>query len=1057
MSEGGGAAALVPPQYGAPTKHSHAKVGGGAHTHTHPGASEGHRHRAGSEDGHPDVGLLPMVKAASLEEPAGAGEEEGKAERQVDQQTREDWAKRGWARPDGSYPIPDLAHGGKDYLRRAIQSFGRGGANPADKAHIIKRAQALGLTAMLPDDWQPAKAWFHDFDIKAVTAREDGTLLLRGFANTWDTDRDGETTAKGAFDASLSTFMTNPVLLYNHREGQEIGTVSLAEPREKGLYVEAEVPPPAPGAPGWHVKVYSDIKRRILRAFSMGGVFHRGKGTASRTIERVDLYEVSVVSIPANQTSLFELAEAKGLTFAEAACGAQDGRAEALRANGRGAGSGAGEALSGAPRALDGKAASPHHHGARGGRGGRTHSHPGGTLPHLHGSHSHVGSTRLHLHGAAPLAHTHPGTGTPTKPVAFHPVESTAAPAALTAGELSTKAPPPDDDDQAPDDAGDGSVDELLTALQAAIDEVVSRDDLDDGGKVESIEAILSEFVDEAQDRLEDSGGQEEEEGDEGPQKALAYVTAKDAAIGQHIKDALTALQRAEERGMPPDDQDQGTQTEGKGAGGTLTVDRSEWEAQQRLVNELAEEKRGRELEAKAANLAAAQLEKEQKAAEEKAKAEAEEQKRLSGLVAVALDQLRAGVTGGRKFRHPQSTEGNGTQGTGTPGGARSGGKGFTGWLRDLRAAKKGDYSAYQRLTEQQQKAAEWYATDENGELDTKALGEATTGAGGFLVPPQYWQAGIAEFRLAAAKIRRLVTVITAVNSNLVYIPRETGVSTVGWTAEGAAKPSTDQTFGQIAVNIFTLAGISKVSNQLLEDSSPAVDQIVRKDLGRVLGQAEDVAFINGSGAGQPTGILNTSGVLTVAYSAPSSGSGLGDAISAGITAIDSNFFDLPNALISHPRMIAKLRQVKDNQGRYIFEPGWTVGPWSGGAQSFLGSGTGNIPGIQSVNPNTNPGGPVGSVWGLPVWSDANIPTTLLWGGSSYGPGGSESPIILGVWEEAYILERSGVTLDVSNEAGTSFEQNQTWFRGEERIGFTAARQPTAFCFITGLNNSIAG
>jgi hypothetical protein len=45
--------------------------------------------------------------------------------------------------------------------------------------------------------------------------------------------------------------------------------------------------------------------------------------------------------------------------------------------------------------------------------------------------------------------------------------------------------------------------------------------------------------------------------------------------------------------------------------------------------------------------------------------------------------------------------------------------------------------------------------------------------------------------------------------------------------------------------------------------------------------------------------------------------------------------------------------------------------------------------------------------------------------------------------------------VDVSNEAGTAFESNQTWYRGEERIGFTAARQPTAFCYVTGLTASI--
>lgn len=63
---------------------------------------------------------------------------------------REDYAKRGIAMADRSYPIPD-----KDALRRAIQSFGRGSGDKAKiKAHIIKRARALGATDMLPEDWR---------------------------------------------------------------------------------------------------------------------------------------------------------------------------------------------------------------------------------------------------------------------------------------------------------------------------------------------------------------------------------------------------------------------------------------------------------------------------------------------------------------------------------------------------------------------------------------------------------------------------------------------------------------------------------------------------------------------------------------------------------------------------------------------------------------------------------------------------------------------------------------------------------------------------------------
>lgn len=125
ISTGG---ALVPPQYGLrPVGHTHARVGGGRLTHRHAGATPGHRHE----------GLLPHP-----------GRGEGKAPRDISPERRAEAVRKGWALPDGSYPVWD-----RDTLRRAILSFGRSSDKTRTKAHIVKRARALGLTEMLPEGW----------------------------------------------------------------------------------------------------------------------------------------------------------------------------------------------------------------------------------------------------------------------------------------------------------------------------------------------------------------------------------------------------------------------------------------------------------------------------------------------------------------------------------------------------------------------------------------------------------------------------------------------------------------------------------------------------------------------------------------------------------------------------------------------------------------------------------------------------------------------------------------------------------------------------------------
>jgi len=58
-------------------------------------------------------------------------------------------AARGQALPDGSFPIANV-----NDLRNAIQSVGRAANYEKAKAHIARRARALGRTDLLPEDWK---------------------------------------------------------------------------------------------------------------------------------------------------------------------------------------------------------------------------------------------------------------------------------------------------------------------------------------------------------------------------------------------------------------------------------------------------------------------------------------------------------------------------------------------------------------------------------------------------------------------------------------------------------------------------------------------------------------------------------------------------------------------------------------------------------------------------------------------------------------------------------------------------------------------------------------
>ncbi len=67
---------------------------------------------------------------------------------------------------------------------------------------------------------------------------------------------------------------------------------------------------------------------------------------------------------------------------------------------------------------------------------------------------------------------------------------------------------------------------------------------------------------------------------------------------------------------------------------------------------------------------------------------------------------------------------------------------------------------------------------------------------------------------------------------------------------------------------------------------------------------------------------------------------------------------------------------------------------------------------------------------------------------TNLGGGTNESRIIVADFKEALILDRQGITVDES--AHVYFTSNQTVFRAEQRVGFTAARTPLAFDVIGG-------
>jgi HK97 family phage prohead protease len=155
---------------------------------------------------------------------------------------------------------------------------------------------------------KPERFWA-DIPFTKDVSDSDGSIDIKGYASTWAVDRDNEFVEKDAFGNLDEYLATNPILLWQHNKERPIGTVKSASLDENGLHVKAHVPKPDANEERWAHTAYQKVKAGIVKTFSIGGQFHKQhSGGGKKAIKKVDLYEISVVSIPANPSSIFEAA-----------------------------------------------------------------------------------------------------------------------------------------------------------------------------------------------------------------------------------------------------------------------------------------------------------------------------------------------------------------------------------------------------------------------------------------------------------------------------------------------------------------------------------------------------------------------------------------------------------------------------------------------------------------------------------------------------------------------------------------------------------------------------
>lgn len=173
------------------------------------------------------------------------------------------------------------------------------------------------------------------------------------------------------------------------------------------------------------------------------------------------------------------------------------------------------------------------------------------------------------------------------------------------------------------------------------------------------------------------------------------------------------------------------------------------------------------------------------------------------------------------------------------------------------------------------------YQTDKVRNRTSQLRNAAATydpAGGGFLVPEEV-RSGLLQVAIENSVVRSRAQVIPMENQRLALpaVDSTSNVSSVFggvvgyWTEEGGTATESEPKFSQVVLDAKKLTIYTEVTNELLTDSGGSFEAFLNGNFGRALAFYEDDAFINGSGAGQPKGVLNAEGKVAVTRATSSS------------------------------------------------------------------------------------------------------------------------------------------------------------------------------------------
>lgn len=188
--------------------------------------------------------------------------------------------------------------------------------------------------------------------------------------------------------------------------------------------------------------------------------------------------------------------------------------------------------------------------------------------------------------------------------------------------------------------------------------------------------------------------------------------------------------------------------------------------------------------------------------------------------------------------------------------------------------------------------------------------------------------------------------------SNPVTIPRQNAAGAVNWVGETVAATLSTGNFTQITLTPLGLSAFQQYGKQLLSESDPSIDALIRDDIMQIIALEIDRVVFHGTGSPQPTGITATTGVTTIALGANGSAFTVANGRASMVsleTAVAVANADVGNiAYVSNPRVRGRLKMIDESAATNTAQWVWKQSGGRGEVNGYMAAVTNQISAIQT-------------------------------------------------------------------------------------------------------------